>query len=92
MAKGPKGEKRKADVIGNAVLVMQIATGQVEEVANKNPQAVTRGAAGGASRALNLSPGERQAIARKAAVARWKASSPKARKAISAAKGKKEHQ
>jgi hypothetical protein len=31
MAKGPKGEKRKADVIGNAVHVMRIATGQVEE-------------------------------------------------------------
>ena len=28
MPKGPKGEKRKADVIGNAVHVMRIATGQ----------------------------------------------------------------
>ena len=26
--KGPQGQKRKADVIGNAVLVMRIATGQ----------------------------------------------------------------
>ncbi len=29
MPKGPKGEKRPADVIGAAVKVMQIATGEV---------------------------------------------------------------
>ena len=28
MPKGPKGEKRPADVIGNAVKVMGIATGE----------------------------------------------------------------
>ena len=27
MPKGPQGQKRKADVIGNAILVMKIATG-----------------------------------------------------------------
>ena len=31
MAKGPKGERRPADVIGNAVKVMRIATGQEPE-------------------------------------------------------------
>jgi len=31
MPKGPKGEKRKADVSGNAVLVMKIATGEVDD-------------------------------------------------------------
>ncbi len=31
MPKGPEGEKRPADVIGDAVRVMQIATGEVEE-------------------------------------------------------------
>ncbi len=31
MPKGPKGEKRPADVIGAAVKVMKIATGEVEE-------------------------------------------------------------
>ncbi len=31
MPKGPKGQKRPADVIGNAVRVMEIATGQAEE-------------------------------------------------------------
>jgi hypothetical protein len=35
MPRGPKGEKRPADVIGNAVHVMRIATGEIEEAAPK---------------------------------------------------------
>ncbi len=31
MPKGPRGEKRPADVIANAVKVMKIATGEIEE-------------------------------------------------------------
>jgi hypothetical protein len=31
MPKGPQGQKRKADVIGNAVLIARIATGEVED-------------------------------------------------------------
>jgi hypothetical protein len=31
MPRGPKGEKRPADVIGAAVKVMRIATGEIEE-------------------------------------------------------------
>jgi hypothetical protein len=31
MPKGPKGQKRPADVIGNAVKVMKIATGEEPE-------------------------------------------------------------
>jgi hypothetical protein len=31
MPRGPKGEKRLADVIGNAVHVMRIATGEAED-------------------------------------------------------------
>ncbi len=31
MRKGPKGERRPADVIGNAVKVMRIATGEIPE-------------------------------------------------------------
>jgi len=35
MPRGPKGEKRPADVIGNAVKVMRIARGnEVEELSN----------------------------------------------------------
>ena len=29
MPRGPQGQKRPADVVGNAVRVMEIATGQV---------------------------------------------------------------
>ena len=32
MPTGPKGEKRPADVIGNAVHVMRIASGEIEEI------------------------------------------------------------
>ncbi len=31
MPRGPNGEKRKADVIGNAVLIGKIATGEAED-------------------------------------------------------------
>ena len=31
MPRGPKGERRPADVIGNAVHVMRIATDQIED-------------------------------------------------------------
>ena len=31
MPKGPKGEKRPADVVGAAVKVMQISTGEIED-------------------------------------------------------------
>ena len=33
MPRGPKGEKRPADVIGNAVRVMRIATGEIDVTA-----------------------------------------------------------
>jgi len=32
MPKGPKGEKRPADVVGNAVKIMRIAIGEEEDV------------------------------------------------------------
>jgi hypothetical protein len=39
MPRGPKGEKRPADVIGNAVHVMRIATGEIEERLSLSPVA-----------------------------------------------------
>jgi len=77
MPRGPKGEKRPADVIGAAVRVMQIATGEVEEDtdkpdAGKNPAAVELGRKGGKARAEKLSKKRRSEIARKAAQKRWK--------------------
>ncbi len=77
MPKDPKGRKRPADVISNAVMVMKIATGEVEQPPDtRNPAAVALnrlGASkGGKARARNLSKTKRLAIARKAAAARWK--------------------
>lgn len=36
MPKGPKGQKHPTDVIGNAVKLMRIATGEEEEEDGKN--------------------------------------------------------
>jgi hypothetical protein len=47
MPRGPKGQKRPADVIGNAVHVMRIATGEAEETKPKNAAAVELGKKGG---------------------------------------------
>jgi hypothetical protein len=76
MPRGPKGEKRLADVVGNAVLVMKIATGEVTDTATeKNPHAVALGRLGGKkggkARAKNLNARDRKAIAKKAADKRW---------------------
>jgi len=69
----PKGQKRPADVIGNAVRVMQIATGEAEEPAVPAASAAAElGRRGGAARARALSPEKRREIARKAAKSRWK--------------------
>ena len=77
MPKGPKGEKRPADVIGNAVKVMRIAVGEDYEVLNK--RTVRRdalvGSNGGTERASKLTPERRTEIAKKAAKVRWKAPS-----------------
>ena len=79
MPTGPKGEKRPADVIGNAVHVMRIATGEVVEVSkHRDQRAIERGKIGGEKggkvRAANLSRGRRVEIAKHAARSRWKTS------------------
>ncbi len=73
MPKGPRGERRPADVIGNAVHVMRIATGEIEEETRDPAKEHMRqgGLKGGAARAAKLSPTKRKAIAKKAAAARW---------------------
>ena len=74
MPRGPKGEKRPADVIGSAVKVMQIATGQAEEEYTedgKNKAAKALGRLGGRARAKKLSKKRRAEIAKKAAASRW---------------------
>jgi hypothetical protein len=76
MPKGPQGQKRPADVIGNAVKVMRIATGEeAEEIDPVKSAAAELGARGGKARAIALTPDRRKTIAKKAAQARWKAAS-----------------
>jgi hypothetical protein len=74
MPRGPRGEKRPADVIGNAVKVMRIATGEEEEDLPDSAKsaAAELGSRGGKARAKNLTPEQRAEIARSAATARWK--------------------
>ncbi len=72
MPKGPKGEKRPADVIGNAVKIMRIATGEEEDITTPASAAATLGKLGGAARARNMTPERRAEIAKKAAAKRWK--------------------
>lgn len=76
MPRGPKGEKRPADVIGTAILVAKIATGEeTDDTSNdgppKNEAAAELGRKGGKARAEKTSPARRAEIARKAAASRW---------------------
>jgi len=74
MPRGPKGEKRPADVVGNAVHVMRIATGEIDDLTTddgKNAAAVALGRMGGKARAEGLSAKRRKDIAKKAAAKRW---------------------
>jgi hypothetical protein len=64
-------------VIGNAVRVMEIATGQREEefdTANegKDKAAAELGRKGGKARAKKMTPERRAEIAKRAAASRWK--------------------
>jgi hypothetical protein len=74
MPRGPKGERRPADVIGAAVHVMRIATGEIDEPRGKAPKRAKGGLRGGKARAAALTPEQRSQIAHAAAVARWKKS------------------
>lgn len=73
MPRGPQGQKRPADVIGNAVKVMRIATGEETEELDQSPASAAAhlGKLGGAARARNLTAEQRQEIARKGAARRW---------------------
>ena len=75
MPKGPKGEKRPADVIGNAVKIMRIATGEEQDEKDgdgKDKAAVSLGKRGGKARADKMTAERRAEIAKKAAAARWR--------------------
>lgn len=73
MPKGPKGERRPADVIGATVMVGKIATGEIEEPkAPAKSAAAELGSKGGKARAKALSGKKRKEIAKKAAAKRWR--------------------
>ncbi|MBZ9847977.1 RNA-binding protein [Mesorhizobium sp. CA14] len=73
MSTGPKGQKRPADVIGNAVRVMRIARGEESDDAPDGKSAAAKevGSKGGKARARNVTARERKEIAKKAAAIRW---------------------
>ena len=73
MPRGPRGERRPADVIGAAVKVMRIATGEQEESLSPETKsaAAELGRMGGKARADKLSKPKRREIAKLAARARW---------------------
>ncbi len=71
MPKGPRGQKRPADVIGCAVAVAKIATGELPPDPESPPQGQAGGKRGGKARAIKLSPEKRIEIAKKAAKTRW---------------------
>ncbi len=70
-AQGPKGEKRPADVVGNAVHGMRIAAGEAEGGQGPEDPAAVLGRKGGSARAKKLTPERRREIAKKGAASRW---------------------
>jgi len=73
MPRGPKGEKRPADVNARAVMIAKIATGEIEDVTTadgKNAAAVALGRMGGKARAAGMSAKKRKEIAQKDAAKR----------------------
>ena len=73
MPKGPQGQKRPADVIGAAIQIAKIATGEMPDSRPIEGKEYTQkgGLKGGVARAKSLSPEKRSEIARKAAKKRW---------------------
>lgn len=71
MPKGPQGQKRPADVIGCAVKIAKIATGEVTEDTTEKEYTRKAGLIGGKARAEKLSAEKRKMIAQKAAQIRW---------------------
>ena len=69
MPRGPQGEKRPADVVGCAVTVAKIATGEIEEELPENREIKVKG---GKARTSGMTAEERSELARKGAKARWR--------------------
>ena len=73
MPKGPQGKKRPTDVIGAAIKIAQIATGEIKDKIDTGKEYARKGGRiGGKSRAEKMTPARKKSIAKKAAKARWK--------------------
>ncbi|MFA7250087.1 MAG: hypothetical protein WC273_10700 [Dehalococcoidia bacterium] len=71
MPKGPQGQKRPGDVIGAAIRVAKIATGEIPDDADPTKEHHRKGGQrGGPARAASLTPEQRSEIAKKAAAGR----------------------
>jgi hypothetical protein len=74
MPKGPKGQKRPADVVSNAVHVMRVLTGEANDFPpddGKDKAAQALGRKGGKARAESITKERAAEIARNAAKKRW---------------------
>ena len=74
MPKGPRGERRPADMVGAAIKVARISVGDIEddrESDKARSPAAELGRLGGAARARNLSAEQKAEIGRKGAAKRW---------------------
>ena len=74
MPKGPKGQRRPADMNQLAKAVVDIATGEAEE--NAPARGRPGGLRGGQARARTLTDEQRRSIAKKAANRRWQKGPP----------------
>ena len=71
MPKGPKGERRPADVVGCAVAVAKLSVGDETDVLRPASGRTRSGLAGARARSASLTAEQRHQIAQKAAQSRW---------------------
>ena len=71
MPKGPQGQTRPADLIGCAVAVARIATGEAEDDRYMAPGRARSGQAGAIARSKNLTSERKKEIAHAASNRRW---------------------
>jgi len=71
MPKGPQDQKRPGYMVGAAVMVAKIVTGEIAEGQSVKSAAAELGSKGGKARAKSLSKKKRKEIAKKGAAKRW---------------------
>ncbi len=71
MPRGPQGQERPRDVVGAAVAVARIATGEQDEQFEVRTAGQILGRAGGRARAAKLTAAQRSEIGKQGAAARW---------------------